>query len=512
MNSRTTRACDPCRLRKVKCNGSTPCYQCAHLNLACVYSPQTSKRKPTVRGRLVAQIRDGARPDDARSGSASPNADGTSPGSSIPTSVGSMYTSDFFLKLVPDFEQVVFPVNPIILPSEMVSIIQEVDQSFENAALVYAFAAVTINLTQTSWDADGDMPARMLDLMDHSFKAHRQAELAAGIRGRLPANVKRAMTCVFLEICMMAFKRFDRALAVLREAVTMIQMLDLDRYTDGSLSTHEIATRQRIYWEIYIHERFLSMMAGYPVVLPPLRLGLPVTDIEIPPCINAGFNRLIDLFMVLDETFLSYWKAQQDPQHVAPEMTAAWIEYKQAQLDQNELETAEIDSKLIANGFWGLTELQHADLFITRLWLRTLVWQLALSQGLLQSAPLQNSHEGFSMHFPAQRLSTQLRSLVSRLEKVESIALHGSGILRKLFEITSTVADVLALPIRHGQVQDDESRMENFLFLVTFLLTFDRIEASQREYLKEKLSTLRKEHAAGFHSLATYNPECWPSD
>ncbi|KAJ4251849.1 hypothetical protein NW762_011146 [Fusarium torreyae] len=511
MSSRTTKACDPCRLRKVKCNGSNPCQQCGHLNLACVYSTAASKRKPTVRGRLVAQIRQGARPDDARSNSASPQTDDPSPAAYVPTSIGTAYASDFFFSLVSDYEQVVFPVNPIVLPSEIVTAIEEIDQSFENAALVYAFAAVTINLSQTSWDPNSDSLGRMTDLMNQSFKAHRQAEMGADILGRLPVNVKRIMTCIFLEICLMAFKRFDRSLAILREAVAMIQMLDLDRYTDGSLSNHEIATRQRLYWEISIHERFLTMVAGYPAVLPPLASGLPVTDLELPPRVNEGFNRLIELFHVLDDTFLAHWRAQQDPQFAAPEMTAAWIEHKQAQLDQDELDAAETDNALVINGCGGLTELQQADLFITRLWMRILVWQLALSQGLLQSAPPQNSHEGFSMHFPAQRLSTQLRNLVGRLEKVESIGLHGSGILQKLFEITSTVAEVLALPIGPGQEEDAEARMEDFLFLVTFLLSFDRIHKSQRDYLREKLSTLRKEHASGFNSLATYSPDSWPS-
>jgi hypothetical protein len=141
--------------------------------------------------------------------------------------------------------------------------------------------------------------------------------------------------------------------------------------------------------------------------------------------------------------------------------------------------------------------------------MRILVWQLALSQGLLQSTPPQNTHEGFSMHVPAHRLSTQLRNLVDRLKSFDSVALHGPGILAKLFEITTTVADVLALPVGAGEEQDAEARVEDFLFLVTFLLSFDRIHQNQRDYLKEKLSGLQD--ASGFRSLATYNADGWLS-
>ncbi|KAM5341221.1 hypothetical protein ACJ41O_015330 [Fusarium nematophilum] len=500
MGSRATRACDPCRVRKVKCNGANPCSQCGHLNLSCVYSTAPSKRKPGVRGRLVAQLREGTKPGDARSSSTPPQIE-----SHPSPSFGAGYSPDFFLKLVPDFQEVVFPVNPIILPSEIARAVDNMDHSFEDSALVYAFAAVTINLTQTTWGLNGDVAARMTDLMQHSIKAHRQVEQGNDSLCRFPSTVKRIMTCIFLEICYMAFKRFDRSFAILREAIGMIQMLNVDQYLDG-LSEHEIASQQRMYWEAFIHERFLTMMTGYPSILSPLRTGLPLTDPEVPSHVNAGFDRLIHLFLSMDDTFLSHWRAQQDPGHTAPEMTAAWIESKQEQLDQDEIGAAETEQALISNGYGGLTELQHADLFVTRLWLRTLVWQLALSQGLLQSTPPQNSHEGFSMHFPAQRLSAQLRNLVGRLDRVESIGIHGSGILQKLFEITSTVADVLALPITPGQQeQDAESRIEDFLFLVKFLLSFERIPLEQRDYLKEKVNTLQKEHASGFHSLAAYN-------
>ncbi|KAM0246034.1 hypothetical protein ACHAP5_005005 [Fusarium lateritium] len=503
MSGRTTRACDPCRLRKVKCNGSSPCFQCNHLNLACVFSAPPTKRKPTIRGRLVAQIREGTRPDD-KSDSASPQTDDPSP-TYIPTSIGSKYPPDFFLSLVPDYERVVFPVNPIILPSEIVTAIEGMDRSFENTAMVYGFAASTINLSRVSWDIDGDILAQITDLANLGFKAHKQAELESGLQNKLTVNIKRIVTCIFLENCFFRFKRFDRALAMLREASAMIHLIDLDRYTDASLSDHELATRQRLYCEISIHERFLTIVTGYPSVLSPLPSVIPATDHELPPHINEGFNRLIELFHVLDATFLAHWKAQQNPQIAAPEMTAEWIEHKQAQLDQDEIDAAETDDALISSGCGGLTELQHVDLFITRLWMRILIWQIALSQGLLQSAPPQNSHEGFSMHFPARRLSTQLRNLVGRLENIDSIALHGPGILQKLFEITSTVADVLALPIGPGEEQDAEARVEDYLFIVTFLLSFDRIQQSQREYLKEKLSALQREHASGFQSLAIYN-------
>ncbi|KAH6885213.1 putative C6 transcription factor [Thelonectria olida] len=511
MTARATRACDGCRFRKVRCNGVQPCSQCEHLNLKCDFSPAPTKRKPAVRGRLVAQLR-----DKARSSSSTPLAPAPAPTSiagivnqddpshgashrsaSVASSGSADYTKDFFLGLVPEFETVVYPVNPIISPDEMRVAIQNMHQSHEDAALVYAFAAVTINLARTSWTLHGDISAQITELVRHSLASHRQADVAEpandGTLSELKISVKRALTCVFLEICQMAFKRLDRSFIILREAISMLQTLDLHlNSADGMTDKREICRFQRLYWEAFIHERFTNILGGHPCILPPLNTGLPFPDPSIPPHVDLGWTRLIELFLIMDDVFLSHWKAQQDPNCQVTNMTAQWIESKQAQLDQDEVDAAEAERKLSASGQGSLTELQLADIFITRLWLRTLVWQLALSQGLLRSAPPRDTHQGLSLHFPAARLSIQLRSLVSRLGSVASISTHGSGILQKLFEITSTIADVLALPQGAGQSQEEaKARMEDFIFLVKFLFSLERIQKKQRDYVREKLEVLQ---------------------
>jgi hypothetical protein len=249
---------------------------------------------------------------------------------------------------------------------------------------------------------------------------------------------------------MMAFKRYDRSFALLREAIAMIQMLSIDRHRSNGnldLSAPELARRQRLYWEAFIHERFLTMMSNYPSILPPLRTGAPFKDPTIPLHVHVGFSRIIRLFVIMDDDFLAHWTAQDDPSQATREMTAAWIELKQEELDNDEaFATAETTS--IQNGATAavaLTELQQADLYITRTWLRTLVWQLAMSHCLLSSEPPSSSHVAMSLVFPVRRLSAQLRQLVAQLEFKTSIGMHGFGILQKIFEITNTIADVMAL-------------------------------------------------------------------
>lgn len=535
MSAKITRACDACRVRKVRCSGDRPCAQCAHLNLACAFAPAAGKRKPGVRGRLVAQLRSRA----ATNGSAAAGAGSkTSPAAAqapavtsiagivdaavspkrfgpAPAIGGGGYSQDFFMRLLPEYEQLVYPVNPVLTPDEVRAAIANMHADYEDAALVHAFGAVTINLTQTSWTLHGDIAAQMTSLIQYSLWAHRKAELgsegdASGLQCEMPVTVKRIMTCIFNEITLMAFRRFDRSFASLREAIAMIQMLNIHQYSAGdtALGLKEISRRQRMYWEAYIHERFMCIMSGFPCAMITLRTGLPITDSSVPPYVTVGFNRLIQLFQVMDGPLIAHWTAQQEPSQIVPAMTAHWIESKQAQLDRDEAGAAEAAREMTASGCGTLSELQHVDLFVTRLWLRTLVWQLALSHGLLRSAPPQSSHEGLSLHFPAQRLSAQLRSLVSRLRSVASIVIHGSGILQKLFEITSTVADVLALPRGTAQTQEEaRTRIEDFIFLVRFLFSFERTQKHQRDYLREKLDVLQRVYTVvDFGDLAGASP------
>ncbi|OAQ60504.1 C6 transcription factor [Pochonia chlamydosporia 170] len=553
-----SRACDACRVRKVKCNGDQPCAQCAHLNLACIFAPAPPKRKPGVRGRLVAQLRNkssnsGASnssisqttvtsPSPVKSGSASGDVSSagssptagvipvtsiagivdnptSSPRSEQPFTIGGCgFSHDFFLGLLPEFEDLVYPVNPVLTPTEIRTAIYNMHNNYEDAALVHAYATVTINLTKTSWTMNGcDVASQMTTLMQYCLWAHRKAEMGresdgytGGLQGEMPVTVKRIMTCIWLEISLMAFKRFDRSYTILREAISMVQMLNMHQYCEGDtrLSHTELTRRQRMYWEVYIHERFLFIMSGFPCTMIRLRTGLPFHDDTLPTHVAVGWNRLILLFQNMDDAFLSYWAAQHVPNPILPEITSQWIESKQAQLDQDEADALKAEQEMITAGYGTLIELQHVDLFITRLWLRTLVWQLALSQGLLRSTPTQNTHEGLSLHFPAQRLSAQLRSLVSRLKSISSVVFHGSGILQKLFEITSTVADVLALPRGTGQTEEESrARLEDFFYLVSFIFSFERTQKHQRDYLREKLEVLEKMYTVvDFRALAGASP------
>ncbi|KAL6856607.1 hypothetical protein J3F83DRAFT_389103 [Trichoderma novae-zelandiae] len=549
MSNRAAQACDGCRVRKVKCNSTQPCSQCSHLGLGCIYSPST-KRKPSVRNRLVTQLR-----NKSNIAASLPGHGGTSlvqrrerpPGPAVtsiagivnpvnpeheapPASIGTgagrgganntgaagtgsraglvaepaldnhAFTAGFFIGMLPKYEEQVYPVSPIITSYEVRQAIDNMHVNLDDAAFVYAAGAVTIHLTTPT--VHGEAGARMTELIRLGLNAYRRADSMSDVKnGRLTemrTTFKRIMTCIFLEVSMMAFNRFDRSFATLREAMTMVQMIHVQQCSHSAipLEPRDVPKFQRVYWELFIHERFLTILSGFPCIMTPLPTGLPVRDTSIPAHIDVGFNRLIRLFQIMDGPFLLYWNAQQDPTQPMPGVSLQWIESKQAQLDQDEIGASEAEQALMESGRGSFTELQHVDLFVTRLWMRTLLWQFGLTHGFLRSAPPQNVHQGLSIHFPAHRLSVQLRALVSQLENVSTpFVTHGIGLLQKIFEITSTVADVLALPLGYGQTQEDvRSRIEDFAFLVKFLFSFERAEKEQRDYLREKLEVLQQQY------------------
>ncbi|CAM1502602.1 Fc.00g073780.m01.CDS01 [Cosmosporella sp. VM-42] len=245
---RATRACDGCRIRKVKCDGSNPCSQCAHFNISCVVSTPAAKRKNPIRGRLVAQLRgdSGQLPgSSSQLRGVTSNYDwitntSTSPSTSVSHSNtdNTRFNAYFFTSLVPQFEQLVYPVNPVITTDDICSAIANMDKSLEDRALVHAFGAVTVFLNQTSDTICEDTAMQIDILMQRSLDAHRRVDLSVGPNGRmfeeLPVTIKRIMTCIFLEISMMAFKRFDRSFALLREGITMIQTLEMHHFSSES--------------------------------------------------------------------------------------------------------------------------------------------------------------------------------------------------------------------------------------------------------------------------------------
>ncbi|KGO43510.1 Transcription factor, fungi [Penicillium expansum] len=337
----------------------------------------------------------------------------------------------------------------------------------EHAAFIYAFTAVTLDLTRSSQFTTKSSPqpasTQITDLMRQSVET--QQPLVIGFR----PSILRATTSIFIQMCAMSLGHYDLGFFHLREAISMIQMLRIsDKSVNAGLSTAERARRQRLYWQCFIHERFMSIVNFSPVTLPP-HTQYPEEDAFLGAEIQQGWMQVIKTFCMLDASFISLWIGDRT------QVTASWVERKHRELD-DELWEVEVSA---------LSELQQADLVITRQWMRTLLWQMAMSNCLLSSHA---SCPSLELEMPL-RLSSQLRQFLTKISQ-NTIRVHGSSMISKLLEIVNTIADVV-IHVPQATEEDTTSRIDDIVFMQGVVLSFHNLQVMPKDILLDKFRLIR---------------------
>ncbi|KAL8689794.1 MAG: hypothetical protein Q9218_004612 [Villophora microphyllina] len=85
------------------------------------------------------------------------------------------------------------------------------------------------------------------------------------------------------------------------------------------------------------------------------------------------------------------------------------------------------------------TETQAADLRTSQHWLRTIVWQLSITNGYLSSSSPDSS---MTFGYPIE-IAKDLVAVTSQLSR-QSMEVHGIGLIEKLFDVACTLIDVLS--------------------------------------------------------------------
>lgn len=453
---RVSKACDACSRRKVRCNGQQRCQQCEHLDLLCTYTHNQlgrSRKHAQRRGEIISRYRNGRRKVEVE-----PAQKPLAPASPLPDV---SFSSAYFFGLIPEYLLFVYPFNPIMTAEEVEDSVGKMGNDKEHAAFVYAFAASTIDLTQSIHSTSTS--SQISELVSKSIEV--QQPLLPGFR----PSVLRAMTSIFIQMCFMSLGQHDLGFFYLREAISMMHILRVeDKAVLASLSLAERSRRQRLYWLCFIHERFMSIVHFTPATLSP-HATLPETDPVLPVGISQGWTQVIKTFLLLEPTFISLWIG--DRTHV----TTAWVEQKYRELDDTlwELEVS------------MLSEMQQADLVITRQWMRTLLWQMAMSNCLLSSHA---SCPSLSLELPL-RLSSQLRQFLTKISQ-NTIRVHGSSILSKLLEIINTIADVV-IHLPQATLEETTSRIEDIVFMKTVIFSFHNLQQVCKDILIEKFQVIR---------------------
>jgi hypothetical protein len=375
------------------------------------------------------------------------------PGSSTP------FEPELFYSMVPEYMEYLYPVCPILEEAELRANIRQMHVDSDAAALVYAFAGVGFFTRQLLKPWEPNCYKQTAEMVALALDHHATLRVDSGPR------LTRIIGCILIEICLLVTHQLDLAFFYLREAISLMLMCGLDGFLgERTVNPVEYAHRERIYWVCFIHERVLAIDGSTTVCLDPLP-SLPDVAASSRSSVERGWNYIIETYIVVDKDFVRFWMGDRSL------VTAKWIQAKYQQLAYPSWEL-EISM---------LPPIQQVDLIISRQWLRTMMWQMAMSNMLLSSKAGQP--EGLSLFMPL-RLSKQLKACLAALSN-HSIAVYNVGLDPKLFEITTTVADVvLALP--PGDFAEVRSKIQDLLLTKQFLLNLVHVKPVHRKILQEK--------------------------
>lgn len=408
------RACDACKIRKIKCSETPPCTACLASGIDCTFHERQGTRGPRnlrIKTRLrIAQTQLGSQPSQADAGSRSdtPNVDtGSAAGySDDSASLGDppSLQAQSLQSRVPDlvnfihlYEQRLYPVWPIV------------------------------DTTALAQELGGPEPCDTRTLM--LAEAIRLGVIA---QLRLPNTTTTPLSdvhdgCADLTALRISFFRHvfyenldpggPKSLIFLREALTIAQILRLDRESSyTTLDEPEQQMRRRIVWLLFVTERGVAMLYELPVVLRP-NTFLPAPHGQV----LTSFLKLVNLFWSFQASGIFDTGILQSDADV-PTVSAARdsLELLQASLSQMPADST------------GSNDVQRADLFVTGQWMRAVLWRAASRIGMSSTAiadPI--------------RIARDLLSFVAQVPQA-AIDAHGAAIEFKTFEIASAVVDAMA--------------------------------------------------------------------
>ncbi|KAL2840058.1 hypothetical protein BJY01DRAFT_218781 [Aspergillus pseudoustus] len=422
------RACDACSIRKVRCTGQFPCANCDRSGFECSYAKQPKKSGPkgprhTTRARVQEQLQSltKERPVEAAPpprDSQRPLSPGVSPSSSSFSSSPSLpewklaFSLNDVLAYLETYRIRMYPVWPVIDVARLPSAINADDCDFETCALAFAVCAGTgaqLQLKSAAQECN--------DLSDRFATEAERYRLKYDYRES--SNIETILIPLFLHFYYGAKGKRKTASFLLREAVSLCQLLGLDKEeTYEDLDSEEESPRRRTFWLLYVTERGHAMQHGTPVTL--TKSIAPVSsDSQSNIQVLEAFHSLAELFAAVDGVLVGSEASNAYSREMLVRIQRELRRYEQWPMEWNEV--------------------QRSDVSITQHWLRMLVWQLSLSNVSLSSEP---GDDSMSFTYPAHVSRDALRSITA--VSFDALVAHGPGMQAKLCDITNSLLDVVA--------------------------------------------------------------------
>ncbi|GAB7345155.1 hypothetical protein MBLNU457_3543t1 [Dothideomycetes sp. NU457] len=235
-------------------------------------------------------------------------------------------------------------------------------------------------------------------------------------------TVWSVITSFFLFGSYFCLDKHNTAWFHLREATTTAHIIGMhEEQTYKHFDAIESSRRRRLYWLLFVTERAYALQRHRPLSLY-ASINLPTIDEDPAESIElSGFVHMVTLFRPFDDTFVGFWNKTREG------CTTEWLGMLQQQLS-DALPT-----------YLQSTETQAVDLQVSQQWLKTMIWQLSISNGFLSSASQNNS---MSLAYPIE-ISRELCAMTSQYS-IPAMEVHGIGLVEKLFDIACTLTDVMS--------------------------------------------------------------------
>ncbi|KAF6814253.1 fungal specific transcription factor [Colletotrichum sojae] len=511
------RACDACKIRKIKCTELPPCDGCVAIGTACTFNKVPATRGPrNLRAKTIRQIaqaqKDGAATAAGADAAAAPSRDasdtspksaagGAAPSDKAPSSSRSPVSSDEGLSdrgstagqrlarqdvtLEPQKTPIpslvlrlcvyrlrLFPVWPIIAVEEIMASLHRDPDDLDSYVLANAVGAATISQLKLS-TTDSNDPATAGSM---EAECQRSRMALQEREGGPPMSLNWLRTSFFLHVYHENQQPGGaKSLLYLREAITIAQIMGLHKESSYiPLPLPEQQMRRRILWLLFVTERGVAMLHKLPVALK--------SNIRFPSLDGSGvgedeghilpaFKKLANLFWIFDQSGAFDILQNSDDEDAIWSMADGLQAASRACLDvvQRKLQEIPLDSD-------ASSDVQRADIVVTRQWMQAVLWKVTMNHGRAWSS----NQNVTSLSHPIQ-IAKEFLQLISQLPST-AIEAHGPGIEFKIFEIASAVTDAVANNFRLPRSSTDGPR--------DILLQLQRVLASCRGGNKALLEML----------------------
>ncbi|KAH9874597.1 hypothetical protein IAQ61_003787 [Plenodomus lingam] len=509
----TRRACDPCSVRKVRCDGNQPCSRCEAASWECTYLKTHGKSGPKGPRRTTEaairrlQERSKSTHEDSRSNSeasfdaASPVTaefpyiepfpslskpdlevkgwpDGVSP---IPPSVTSepqRISISCISQYLEIYQTRGYGIWPVVDTETLVARLLTHPDDLEAYALATAICAAIVSQfsidVQPGSPVEGHYRVSSGTFESEAKKARNESDHMENV------TIYSLLGSFFLHVYSANVGRMHVSTVLLGEAITKAHMVGLHKTLYyKSMTPEQTQHALRIYWLLFITERAHSLQHDVPTMLKRAPDLAPLENLN-DGSVTPAFVQLCRLFNILDVTITA------DPGTARNALTLA---QKQLSCDEASLSLE--------------NELQRADITMTQQWMRIFLWQHALNVTKMSS---EHQNEEFSFSFPAKVAQTVLSNL-SSLSR-QSIEAHGPGMESKLFDVANSLADVMMImPSMNHESHFGIGPRDLIHSLSQVLAGFRGGNPAVIGILQEKLDTLGLSHGSPQKLLELSSPE-----